>query len=539
MLTKLTVRPRQYSLWKPASDTTSDTVWVEPGDYYCVRGSIKKEYRETFKQRLAPLACNDDRGKFCWLMPYERWVKDVYDGRIYKKPYEVEDSNENRQELADALGVDRKLVDKLRNWQRLMLYEHEVEHAAGESYRRAAVVRVGGGKSLFGLLLSRRYDRSAVLAPAYVHKSWIDEAAKWGLDCPTLSTYQSAHKIGEVQCLIVDEALLVANPITKVHGNALGLSSTAKCVVGLTGTPQSTSPMDLRWLRVVYPGCVPAEEKPWKFLFGKDTELVEVKPGLQSYVTKTWDQDFVAKFVSPYVHTVKPQEIIRELPEVSYVRLTVPAPEQYKLILKGAATERGKSKALAQARMCSDGCITDDNGRILAELNTSKRDTIWQYLESIGEPAVIFARWDYMVQGLADTLRTMLRTKLRVQDEGLYGGGVSVLCGGADYDNEIGKFLDGTNRYLVANSGISQGMNLQERARVVIFASWSLKPTDREQAIGRVWRPGQKNGVIVVDVVAENTLDETTVALLEKHKDRNEGFIESALAEEFRRQCGA
>ena len=495
---------------------------MEPGDYYCVRGSIKKEYRETFKQRLAPLACNDDRGKFCWLMPYERWVKDVYDGRIYKKPYEVEDSDDNRSELANALGVGRALIDTLRSWQRLMLYEHEVEHAAGEDYRRAAVVRVGGGKSLFGLLLSRRYDKSAVLAPAYVHKSWLDEAAKWGLDCPTLSTYQSAHKIGDVKCLIVDEALLVANPVTKVHGNALELSSTAKCVVGLTGTPQSTSPMDLRWLRVVYPGCVPAEEKPWKFLFGKDTALVEVKPGLQSYVTKTWDQDFVAKFVSPYVHTVKPQEIIKELPEITYQRLTVPAPEQYKLILKGAATEKGKSKALAQARMCTDGAITDDNGRILADLNTAKCDVIRAFVETAGVPCVVFARWDYMVDRLAKVFPDS-----------------AVLRGGADYDTEIEKFLSGQSEVLVANAGISQGMNLQGRAHVVIFASWSLKPTDREQAIGRVWRPGQKNGVIVVDVVAENTLDETTVALLEKHKDRNEGFIESALAEEFRRQCVA
>lgn len=454
-------------------------------------------------------------------MPYERWVKDVYDGRIYKQAYQVEDNDENRAELAAALKVDRGLVEALRSWQRLMLYEHEVEHAAGESYRRAAVVRVGGGKSLFGLLLSRRYSNSAVLAPAYVHRSWIDEAKKWGLDCPALSTYQSAHKLGSVECLLMDEALLIANPITKVHGNAKLLSSTAKCVVGLTGTPQSTSPMDLRWLRAVYPGSVPAEEKPWRFLFGKDTELVEVKAGLQAYVTKTWDHDMISKFVSPYVHVVKPEEIVKELPEITYQRLTVPQPEQYKLILKGAATERGKSKALAQARMCTDGAITDDNGRILADLNTAKCDAIRAFVESSGLPCIVFARWDYMVERLAKVFP-----------------GSAVLRGGADYDTEIGKFLSGQSTVLVANSGISQGMNLQGVCSTVIFASWSSKPTDREQAIGRVWRPGQKNGVVVVDVIAENTLDETTVELLERHKDRNEGFIESAIAEEFRRQCG-
>lgn len=533
MLTKIAVKDKTFSLWKP-KDCTDETVWVEPGEYYCLRGSIKKEYRETFKQRMAPLACNDPNGVFCWLMPYERWVKDVYDGRIYKKPYEVEDTEDNRAELAKALDVDVKLVGELRTWQRSLLLEHEVEKDSGTDFRRAAIVRVGGGKTLFGLLLGSRYSNPVVLAPAYVHRSWIDEADKWGLKCPKLSTYQSAHKVGKCDCLILDEVLLVANPMTVVHGNALKLSQNARCVVGLTGTPQSTSPMDMRWLRCIYPGSVPAEEKPWRFLFGKDTELVEVKPGTQSYVTKEWDHDTINKFISPYVLMVKPEEIVRELPEITYQRITVPQPEQYKLILKGAATERGKSKALAQARMCTDGKITDDNGRILAELNTAKCDAICQYLTGIGEPAVVFARWDYMVQGLAARLRSQLLSR------GTSNGNtndVSVLCGGADYDTEIAKFRDGRSQYLVANSGISQGMNLQERARVVIFASWSTKPTDREQAIGRVYRPGQKHGVIVVDVVAENTLDETTVALLDKHKDRNESFIEAALAAEFKRQC--
>ena len=519
MLTKVTVPEKFYSLWKPP-DAEGETVWVEPGDYYCVRGRLRKEHKDTFKQRMAPLACTDNKGGFCWLMPYERWVKDVYDGRIYSKPYTVEDTKENRKELAESLSVPLDLIDETRTWQRQVLYEHEVERGEEKDYRRGAIVRVGGGKSLTGLLLARRYDSPVVLAPAYVHRSWQDEATKWGLDCPTLTTYQSAHKIGGADCVILDECLIAANPNTKVHGAALQLSSTAKCVVGLTGTPQSTSPMDLRWLRAVSPGCVPAEEKPWRFLFGNNTKLVEVKPGLQAYVTSSWNHDLVNRFISPYVHVVRPEEILRELPEVTYQRITVPQPEQYKLILKGAATERGKSKAMAQARMCTDGAITDDNGRILAEFNTAKCDAVREFVAQAGEPVVIFARWDYMVDRLSKVF-----------------GGCSVLRGGADYGKEIGRFLAGESSVLVANSCISQGMNLQERCRIVIFVSWSTKPTDREQAIGRVWRPGQTRGVIVVDVLAENTLDEKTVELLEKHKDRNEGFIESALAEELRKQC--
>lgn len=518
MLTKTQVKPKEFTLWKPKDDD-SEPVYVEPGTYYRINGSIKKDAREYFKNRLAPLACTDHSGMFCWLMPYERWVKDVYDGKLQIGAPKIDDNEENQSELAKSLGVKLELVQQLRSWQRKLLYEHEVARDQGLSFRRAAGVRIGGGKSLFGGLLGRTYKHPVVLAPSYLHSTWKDEADKWGFKCPKLSTYQSAHKIDKCDCLVMDEALLVANPMTAVHGNALKLSQSAMCVTGLSGTTTSVSPMDLRWLRTVYPGCVPAEEKPWRFLFGKDTKLVEVKPGTQAYVTTQWDHELVAKFVSPYIYVVQPEEVLKELPEISYRRITVPQPEQYKLILKGAATERGKSKALAQARMCTDGAITDDDGRILAELNTSKCDAIREFVASTGEPCVIFARWDYMVEKLAKLFP-----------------GAAVLRGGADYGKEIGRFLAGETDVLVANAGISQGLNLQGRSRIVIFASWSLKPTDREQAIGRVYRPGQTRGVIVVDVIAEDTLDEMTVKLLDGHKDSNEGFIEAALAEELRKQ---
>jgi hypothetical protein len=525
LLTKVTVAQNGWFQWRPKDDT-STPVPIEPGEYYAVQGNIKKEHKETFKNRLAPQAAVDPMGKFVWLLPYEKWVKAAIDGSLNLQRYgEIEDDEANRETLASEFRVSRKLVDNLRSWQRDFLYDFLVAKEAGLEYRRAGIVRVGGGKTLTGLLLSRVHSSPLVLAPSYCWDSWRREAQKWELDCPTLSTYQSAHKHSGADCLVLDEALLVANPTTGIHGAALHLSKSGRTVVGLTGTPQSCTPMDLRWLRVVYPGCVPADEKPWRYLFGTDTELVEVKPGQKAYVTKTWNQEAVSKFVAPYVMVVKPQDIVKELPEITYQRITVPKPKEYDLILKGAATEKGKSKALAQARMCTDGAITDDAGRILARLNTYKCDAIRDFINNLGEPAVVFARWSYMVDSLADALRRVSTT----------GVPPSVLSAGGDHESEVKRFVSGDSPHLVASAGLCQGMNLQERSRVVIFASNSLKPTDREQAIGRVWRPGQKNGVLVVDVVAEGTLDEVALSLLEKHKDRSEAYIEAALAREFRR----
>jgi hypothetical protein len=521
MLTKVTIKEGSgWFLWKPKDDTT-EPVAIQPGDYYQVAGSIKKAYRDSFKNRMAPLAATSPSGNFAWLLPYEKWVKGVYDGQLEANIFGlVTDCADNRRELADKFGLSPVTVDSLRNWQRMFLYDYLYALESGhKDYRRAAIVRVGGGKTLLGLALAQHHDRPLVLAPSYCWDSWRSEAVKWGLKCPRLSTYQSAHKVDDADCLILDEALIAANPNTKVHGDALSISRQARTVVGLTGTPQSTTPMDLRWLRAVYPGCVPGDEKPWRFLFGTDTELVEVRAGQKAYVTKNWNQEAVAKFVEPYVMVVKPQEILAELPEVTYQRITVAQPKQYGLILKGAATEKGKSKALAQARMCTDGAITDDAGNILAQLNTDKLDAIAEFVRNAGEPCVIFARWSYMVDQLAERF-----------------GPCSVLHGGSNHETEVSKFRNGETNVLVAQSDLCQGMNLQERARIVIFASNSLKPTNREQAIGRVWRPGQRRGVVVVDVVAEGTLDEVALRLLGQHKDRSEAYIESALKREFLKQ---
>ncbi len=509
---------------------------VTPGDYYQYRGWMKPEVKEQFKQRVAPIAAKDSNGAFSWLMPYEVWVKRFLDGQIVRQEYgQIEDTPANRAYLSTTLGLPASLVDTMRPYQREFLYDYLHAYDTGAvtsgshashnpTYRRGDIVPLGGGKTLEGLCLAQHHTAPLVLAPTYCWDSWRKEASKWSLVCPRLSTYQSARKQSPTDCLLLDECLLIANPNTKVHSDALSLSVQARSVVALTGTPTSTSPMDLRWLRVVYPGCVPADEKPWRFAFGLDTELKEVRPGQKAYVTKTWDHNKVSAFVAPYCRVIDRSVIQRELPEITFQRLYVPAPKEYSLILKGAATERSKSKSIAQARMCTDGAITDDNHKILARFTPqSKLDAIEAFVQNLGEPVVLFARWQYAVAALSE--RFAHKTP-------------SVLQGGASLDTEVERFTGGDTNLLIANACMSQGMNLQERARCLIFMSNSLKPTDREQAIGRVYRPGQKRAVIVVDVLAEGTLDEPALDLLDKHRDRNEGFIESALAREFNRQRG-
>src|SRR3954465_10885743 len=111
MLTKITVKPHDgWILWKPKEDDSAPMP-VEPGEYYTVSGRIKAAYRDAFKNRLAPTAAQNKAGQFHWLLPAEKWVKTVYDGQLDFKRYGlIEDSEENRNELAEQLGVERSIV---------------------------------------------------------------------------------------------------------------------------------------------------------------------------------------------------------------------------------------------------------------------------------------------------------------------------------------------------------------------------------------------------------------------------------------------
>ena len=98
-----------------------------------------------------------------------------------------------------------------------------------------------------------------------------------------------------------------------------------------------------------------------------------------------------------------------------------------------------------------------------------------------------------------------------------------------DTGAEQTRFKSGLTNVLLANARFSQGMNLQERCRIVAFVSWSLSPTDRQQAIARVYRPGQKLCVQVADFVAENTLDARTLELIQGHEHLTAEQIEALL----------
>ena len=359
-----------------------------------------------------------------------------------------------------------------------------------------------------------------MLAPRHTHDTWRRDAAKWHLPCPIISTYESAHRLDDVDVLILDEVLLLKNPETLRAEKARKLSKNASIVVALTGTPTSAAgPMDWRWLDCVRPGCVPTNEIPWRFLFSDATKVQEVAPGRKAYVTpaSSWDTNKIAAYVSPFLMRVDTSELLAHLPPVTYTTLTTPKPKDWEIVVKGAATSKGASKRVTQARMLSDGFVMDDDGTVI-RLDTAKLDAVAQFVEGAGEPVVIFAAWRETIRGLAE--------KLNEYKPAVVAGDT------ADIGFEIGRFLSGDTDVLILNSRMGAGIDgLQDRARIGIFVSNSTSPVDRVQAEGRLFRSGQNRGVLIVDVLAEDTLDARQLELLKDHNDLSASMVEEILLE--------
>ena len=481
---------------------------IPPGTYLV--GKNKPTDKDKKMYEMIP--AQPPSGGFMWLMPSERWVIESLLGRLETKRQIIEPDWK-------LIGFD---PEKLRPWQRQAITEAYSDIYYTGKHRKAWIVSLGGGKTLTGLCISQMFERPLVLVDRYLHGTWRAEAQKWGMQCPIISTYESAHKVANPDCIIIDEVLRVKSASAQRSQRIRELSKTAEAVVGLTGIPTAgKKALDFRWLRCIDPECVPETEIAWQFRFGLDTELKEVG-GNKAYITTKWDDEAISKFISHMISTVDTSELLKHLPELEERFVECPKPSQFDLIAGGVATTRGTMKRLAQVKQCTDGFIYDDDEQPqLLNDAVNKVSRIRDFVETLGEPVIIYSAWTKGVELLAEAFKDQTP---------------AVLTGGGDTSYEIDRFLSGKTDIMIANSRYACGFNAQERCRIVLFASLSTQPDSLKQAIGRVYRPNQTKGCVVCYFVCEETFDRRVVELVKSHNDKSEEFINRLLTEELEKK---
>ena len=145
----------------------------------------------------------------------------------------------------------------------------------------------------------------------------------------------------------------------------------------------------------------------------------------------------------------------------------------------------------------------------------SKLRCLERLLRRSNEPAIVFTEY-------RDTLGALQR-QLAGLDTCVLHGGLTA----AERTRVIQEFAGGTRRVLLATDAASDGLNLQQRCRLVIHLEVPWTPTRIEQRVGRVDRIGQSRIVHQLHLVARETVEETRVVRLAQRRSHIESAFNS------------
>jgi len=276
-------------------------------------------------------------------------------------------------------------------------------------------------------------------------------------------------------------------------------------MVGLTGTPAPNSLLDL-WPQIYLLdqgqrlGKTVTGYRERYFRPGRRNRTVifnwDPKPGAEEAIYKTLEDLCVSMSAEDWL------DMPERLDRIVKVRLTDQAREDYQtlqrqLVLeldKGSVTANDAGVLANKLLQMANGAVYDEDGRP-QEIHNAKLDALEELIEAAnGQPVLVFYSYKH------DLARIKKRTKVRELKT----------------ERDIEDWNAGRIPVLLAHPGSAgHGLNLQDGGHIIIWFGlpWSLEMY--QQANARLHRQGQQQSVIIHHLVAEGTIDERVMQVLE------------------------
>lgn len=344
----------------------------------------------------------------------------------------------------------------------------------------------------------------------------------------TITTYGMVTRVKELQevqweCVILDEAQAIKNPLTKQTKEIKKLSSRMR--IAMTGTPIENELTNL-WSLFDFLN---------KGLLGTSTEFKEFCKGLnehpEGYVRL---KTMVAPFMLRRVKTDK--SIIADLPEkletIDYANLAKKQIVLYRKVVsdlekKLEEADGMERRGLVLSTLIKLKQICNHPDQYLGQQTFSTEDsgkfamlkeicgTIYEKRERV----LVFTQFKEITEYLAAFLAEIFQT------EGF------VLHGGTPVAkrSQIVEAFQGEKYVpfivLSVKAG-GTGLNLTKANHVIHFDRW-WNPAVENQATDRAFRIGQKKNVMVHKLVCEGTIEEKIDAMIEAKKELAENVIGS------------
>lgn len=293
--------------------------------------------------------------------------------------------------------------------------------------------------------------------------------------------------------------------------------------VGLTGTPSPNGLLDL-WPQMY---LIDRGERLGKtitgyreryFYPGKSNGHVvysyEPKPGAEEAIQGRISDICISMKAQDYLHM--PELVVNDIP----VRLSREEMDSYRELerekLMEVAGEQVTALTAAAAynkllQMANGSVYTDDGG--VADIHSRKLEALAEILDtSNGQPVLVFYNYRHDYGRLMETFGKYRPRTLRRQED-------------------IREWNEGRIPLLLAQpASMGHGINLQAGGHIIVWygLNWSLELY--QQANARLYRQGQRHGVIIHRLVAKGTVDEEVVRRLESKDATQESLMESLKA---------
>jgi len=327
--------------------------------------------------------------------------------------------------------------------------------------------------------------------------------------------------------LVVDEISYLKNTRTQRFKALSPMLDQFKRRFGLTGSPAPNSLMDIFGPQLVIDRGA---------TFGKYITHFRTNYFYPTgYGGYTWQ---IQAGAEEKIHEALAHKVLRmsaqdylDLPELIYNRVYVHLPEKAmkfykdledKLLIdieNGQVTAMNAAVAVGKCQQIANGAIyLDGEERVTQEIHDEKLTAVADIVEELsGQPCIIGYHFKHDLE----------RLQKLFPDAPVIGSGVS----GDKMTGIINRWNMGYTPVLLAHpQSAGHGLNLQGAGHAVIWFSntWSLEIF--EQFIRRLWRQGQRNNIVVHQIIAKKTIDEAIVAAINS-KDKTQQSLMLAIKE--------
>jgi SNF2 family DNA or RNA helicase len=325
--------------------------------------------------------------------------------------------------------------------------------------------------------------------------------------------------------LIVDEISYLKNTRTQRFKALSPMLDQFKRRFGLTGSPAPNSLMDIFGPQLVidrgatFGKYITHFRTNYFFPTGYGGYTWALQPGAEEKIHEALANKVLRMSAQDYL----------DLPELITNRVYVTLPEKAMKLYKdledkllidienGQVTALNAAVAVGKCQQIANGAIyLDGEDKEIQEVHEEKLNAVEEIVEELsGQPCII----GYHFKHDLDRLQKLFPSAPVI------GSGVS----GDKLTGIINKWNGGHIPVLLAHpQSAGHGLNLQGAGHAVIWFSntWSLEIF--EQFIRRLWRQGQRNNIVVHQIIAKKTIDEAIVAAINS-KDKTQQSLMTAI----------